>query len=338
MKKINNLFELRAAAAILIVISHIPITAKLIGPSLGGFGVAIFFMLSAFLLCYSTEKSCISFIKKRIIRILPLYYFMTIFTFILVCVKPTFFLTTTPSFSNFIKSLLFIPYVNLNGLVRPILDVGWALFPEVWLYILYAILIKYFYNYRNIIASFVLIVIFITGELFFIKSPIYLQFKMACPAFLLGIVLYYIWYMLNLNNRTYNFVYSSYLYSAICYVIFFISSIIYDIAITKNVGIYSLFLPFFVFLIFLLFEGKNKKSPFMIQISAASYSLYLTHEFVVKGFSRLIYNMEVISLISLLLTVILVIIAITLAFMVEKYINKPLSKKIETLIDQSGRK
>ncbi|CBL21500.1 hypothetical protein [Ruminococcus sp. SR1/5] len=38
----ENLQELRGMAALLIVMSHIPLFKKMIGPSFGGYGVAIF--------------------------------------------------------------------------------------------------------------------------------------------------------------------------------------------------------------------------------------------------------------------------------------------------------
>ena len=69
----ENLQELRGMAALLIVMSHIPLFEKMIGPSFGGYGVAIFFLLSGFLVAYSTQNGNKLFLTKRSIRIIPVY-------------------------------------------------------------------------------------------------------------------------------------------------------------------------------------------------------------------------------------------------------------------------
>ena len=162
----ENLQELRGMAALLIVMSHIPFFEKMIGPSFGGYGVAIFFLLSGFLVAYSTQNGNKLFLTKRFIRIIPVYYLMTALTYILVMIKPSLFNTTTENPIYLVKSLLFIPYVNPNGIVRPILDVAWALLPEVWLYLLYWIVMKVSHKYRNEIVAIILFLIFLLGEIF----------------------------------------------------------------------------------------------------------------------------------------------------------------------------
>ncbi|MBQ9375118.1 MAG: acyltransferase [Ruminococcus sp.] len=51
---------------------------------LGRYGVELFFVVSGYLVCFSllNGKSAIQFYKKRIIRILPLYYFSILVFFI----------------------------------------------------------------------------------------------------------------------------------------------------------------------------------------------------------------------------------------------------------------
>lgn len=93
---------------------------------------------------------------------------MTFLTYILVVIKPSLFNTTTANPIYLIKSLLFVPYVNPNGIVRPILDVAWALLPEVWLYLLYWIIMKVSHKYRNEIALTILCIVFLWENYLFV--------------------------------------------------------------------------------------------------------------------------------------------------------------------------
>ncbi len=73
-------------------------------------GVSLFFCISAFLMMYTTQKGVSShYILKRLIRIVPLYWIMTAFTFAAMQVVPSISTGGTP---EFIKSLFFIPYVR----------------------------------------------------------------------------------------------------------------------------------------------------------------------------------------------------------------------------------
>ena len=53
-------------------------------------GVSLFFCISAFLMMYTTQKGVSShYILKRLIRIVPLYWIMTAFTFVAMQVVPS---------------------------------------------------------------------------------------------------------------------------------------------------------------------------------------------------------------------------------------------------------
>jgi len=81
----NSIQVLRAIAALLVVLEHVRFL------NCGAFGVDIFFCISGFMIMFSTHKSTRHFIKKRFIRILPLYYIMTFGTFLLLILFPSMF-------------------------------------------------------------------------------------------------------------------------------------------------------------------------------------------------------------------------------------------------------
>lgn len=117
----------------------------------GELGVDIFFVISGLVMAVSTigreHKShpAASFIKRRLIRLVPLYWIVTL----LVLAKLTFVrghqqfansqqLVDTP-WQYILASLTFFPYRNSLGFVQPILSVGWTLSFEMFFYLLFAL-------------------------------------------------------------------------------------------------------------------------------------------------------------------------------------------------------
>lgn len=316
----ENLQELRGMAALLIVMSHIPFFEKMIGPSFGGYGVAIFFLLSGFLVAYSTQVANMSFLRKRSIRILPVYYLMTFLTYILVMIKPSLFNTTTANPIYLFKSLLFIPYINPNGIVRPILDVAWALLPEVWLYLLYWIVMKVSHRYRNEIVLTILFFVFLMGELFVSNNPIYNQYRFSCLTFAIGILIYLVWLPKNTVKITGA---KSKRKWVLCSLFFWTTSVAYNCLIQSGYGIISLLLPTSVFVCYLINDSTLYNSKVIMSVGTISYSLYLSHEFVVKGFSRLLFSLDEITIKNFLLSVICIFIALIVGFILNQFFEKP---------------
>lgn len=80
---------------------------------LGRYGVELFFVISGYLVCFSLKnrKSVIQFYKKRIIRIMPLYYFCILYYFL----TETFIFRNIPNDSFNLGWLRYI--FCLNGIV-----------------------------------------------------------------------------------------------------------------------------------------------------------------------------------------------------------------------------
>lgn len=85
-------------------------------------GVSLFFTISGFLQMYTTQKEQKHFLVKRLIRIVPLYWIMTIATFVAMLIMPGIALGEA-NFEEFLKSLFFIPYqrtaMKSADVVRP---------------------------------------------------------------------------------------------------------------------------------------------------------------------------------------------------------------------------
>lgn len=118
-------------------------------------GVSLFFCISAFLMMYTTQKGISShYILKRLIRIVPLYWIMTAFTFAAMQVVPSISTGGTP---EFIKSLFFIPYVRhalkSADVVRPMVGPAWTLFYDVYFTFIFGLCMKISHKFRGILVA-----------------------------------------------------------------------------------------------------------------------------------------------------------------------------------------
>ena len=157
-KRILGLEKIRALSCILVIISH-----TYFANGLGGVGVNYFFVISGFALMASTQYGNVGneFWSKRLVKILPLYYLMTLFTSISIILFPALFNSYEFSIEYLIKTLLFIPYEH-SGIVQPIMGLGWTLNIEMFCYLLFFLCMKMSYRYRGCIfggISFVLMAI-----------------------------------------------------------------------------------------------------------------------------------------------------------------------------------
>ena len=318
---IKKLQELRGLAAILIVVSHIPFFESLIGTSLGGYGVAVFFLLSGFLIMHSTENNVDRFLIKRGIRIIPLYYVMTLFTFGVARIKPGWFNTTVASIPNLIKSLLFIPYVNPNGVVRPILDVTWALFPEVWLTFVFYVSLKISVKYRGLITGSFFLLLLFSG--YFWNNAIFRQYRISFICLPLGMLIYYIWKTLNTKRERINIRLKQNNMNGILFLLFWGIGIAYNYLTINGLNSLGILLTSIVFCCFLFAEGQTESVKWFLLLGDISYSIYLIHEFVVKGFSRIVYSLENVNWISFSLSAFCILMTILAAYFVNTFIEKP---------------
>lgn len=148
---------LRFMAAMLVVVMHITqaISIHISGEGFdhywadGSAGVDIFFVISGFVMALSvsnlgaTRQARVSgawiFIKRRFLRIVPLYWFYTLLKASLLLVLPSLAARSSLEPTHLLASLLFIPAISPWGLVEPTLPVGWTLNFEMLFYAVFAL-------------------------------------------------------------------------------------------------------------------------------------------------------------------------------------------------------
>jgi peptidoglycan/LPS O-acetylase OafA/YrhL len=148
----------RALAAFLVVAGHANYEALSVMKSTGmpysyirypgGTGVEIFFVISGFVIVYASRNlmgragSWKAFILRRIIRIVPLYWFYTTLMLMVALMFPHQLDTARAEFWHLIQSYLFIPHIRpLGDAVRPFMHLGWSLNYEMYFYGIFAVLL-----------------------------------------------------------------------------------------------------------------------------------------------------------------------------------------------------
>ncbi|MFK7903097.1 MAG: acyltransferase family protein [Nitratireductor sp.] len=155
-QKLLSIQLLRALAVLAVMISHIAYELKnlLINSQVsiddklfpGDFGVDLFFVISGFIMIYTTQGyfgekgQAWSFIRRRIIRIVPLYWTVTCLMIVAVMIFPASIRTATSDVWQWFCSFFFIPYAREgDGLIRPVLGIGWSLQYEMFFYAIFAV-------------------------------------------------------------------------------------------------------------------------------------------------------------------------------------------------------
>jgi exopolysaccharide production protein ExoZ len=146
---LSGVQALRALAATAVAVAHTgeEFAGHLALPGLvpdlvyGAAGVDLFFVISGFVMVYASERlfgregAFRTFMARRVIRIVPLYWAMT--TVMLVYVLARGFAASDASPSLAFLSYVFIPYPRPSGGVSPLYALGWTLNYEMMFYLLF---------------------------------------------------------------------------------------------------------------------------------------------------------------------------------------------------------
>jgi peptidoglycan/LPS O-acetylase OafA/YrhL len=149
-RRLASLQALRGIAALAVVVFHLRgVELKYLdGPSvldaIGRYadaGVDLFFVLSGFVMTticagrYTRPGEGVRFLVKRAWRVLPLYWFFTTIVVVLIAAVPSM-VNTSYADQSALASYLLIPHGQL-----PLLTVGWTLVHEAYFYLVFAALL-----------------------------------------------------------------------------------------------------------------------------------------------------------------------------------------------------
>ena len=142
---------LRAMAALMVVAHHASIMlaqrCHLAIPNWinGASGVDIFFVISGFVMAISSAPLAAAahpartFLARRLERVVPMYWLVTTVKVLALALVPALGLNALGGARHVVLSYLFWPNANAEGLLEPVVVVGWTLSFEMGFYLLFAL-------------------------------------------------------------------------------------------------------------------------------------------------------------------------------------------------------
>lgn len=295
-RKIRSIQVLRAFAAIAVVHFH---TEFSFGSwhTIGAFGVDIFFVISGFIMAMICTTGTVHFLRARLTRIVPLYWALTLVAFAFLVRHPRFDPELGRGSAELLQSLFFIPYVRSDGSIFPVLIIGWTLNYEICFYLILALSIavcasiRFTHRAQKWVLPFAMLLLSaltLTMRLLpqntitsFYGNPISLEF-------VAGIFVYGIFTRVSTSKCTQL---RPLLYAiiplSIAAMVWYEGTRFYLPHSTRaGLGVPAFLL--LVSVVLLAKSGLDLNFPILVLLGDASYSLYLTHTFVISLFKHFI--------------------------------------------------
>lgn len=134
----------RALAALMVVLFHMGSTdyaSRFSGHWLGA-GVDIFFVISGFIMYWTTAGRDVTpggFIRRRLLRIVPLYWLVTTVMVALILLVPQVVRSGSFDLPHVVASYLFVPWMHpVLNYPFPVVVPGWTLNYEMFFYVVFA--------------------------------------------------------------------------------------------------------------------------------------------------------------------------------------------------------
>ncbi|MBB4009701.1 acyltransferase family protein [Allorhizobium taibaishanense] len=289
----------------------------------GTMGVDIFFILSGFIISYSTDASrgIGHFLHRRFARVVPLYWLLTLAIILVALIKPNMLNSTVVTVETVVKSFLFIPFPKPNGTLQPLLFLGWTLCYEIFFYCLYALCMLW-RGKADILCPLILVALVTMHEIWPHGSMLWhFYFNPVLIEFALGIALCQIY------RRSAFFQAGS---DAIAVLLVGAACLLYWLV--SNLPVHQVVAPsIFSTLVvsgFLFWRSpKGAIASLLVMLGNASYSLYLIHPYFIQAAIKIFGKMM--GTVALTAAVaVTVALTILLSVLIFRLIEKPLQKVV----------
>lgn len=358
---ITNLQLLRALAALAVVFYHTGYTIG--GAGTEFYGVNVFFCISGFMMTMVTLSGETEFMARRIARIVPAYWLITIVFFVLAksgllnfsymlpllatwsienhaalgdWFVASFMSNADNMWGKLLFSLLFLPYVRDGLLSYPVLGVGWTLNIEMYFYVVFALCIAIHRTSAPIAAS--LIVLGVIAAADAMPGNPYLDFygRTDVIFFAVGVMLYYLYRSFSrFDLAPYRSVIGS--ATAMFSVFYFVWHVVPAIQIAFGYwGRYLHYvMPEIAVLLALMCHAASIRLTWKLPIllGGASYALYLCHVIMLELWRPLAEAGLVPNAADHVdAALFLLIICSAIAVLIHLYIEVPLHRRAKTLL------
>lgn len=254
----------------------------------GAVGVDIFFIISGFVMMISTANvpfhgpergaNAWIFIKRRILRIVPVYWFYTLLKAALILAIPALAVKSVIDPGHLAASLAFIPVMAPWGLIQPVLPVGWTLNFEMLFYMVFALAIALGVP-RLRWCLLVFLCVFVAARFAPDSVPLAFYAQSIIFEFIIGVAFAQV--VLRWGHAPVGHGAAALLLAAGCVFTFGMG---WDPASDRlwPWGIGSAAIVLGTIWLERLLEGKRWTKP-LVHLGDASYSIYLSHTFVVPA-------------------------------------------------------
>ncbi len=293
-REISSIHYMRGIAASFIVFFHILNRKNIYNTSYIDWlnsGVDIFFVISGFVIfsvAINPNMTPREFLRRRFIRVVPLYWFFTSIFILLSLYIPNFNSSSIFHTSQAIKSFLFIPHYHATHSkeIWPLLIAGWSLNYEIFFYIIFAGVLltgkKFLFTKITILfSSFVIMKSFIK-----IENPIFIAYtNPILMEFIAGVLFAKLYYRTILIKKLEKIKYFGILILLISFLLLIIS-IHPSISVLPRVIKWGIPASLIILSCLLSEEYISKfKVIFLRILGNASYSIYLSHPFSIGACS-----------------------------------------------------
>lgn len=338
--QIRSVQALRAIAALFVVYFHSTVlwhdkfAANVVPWENGNAGVDLFFVISGFIMVLSSRRlvggphGWSQFIVLRLVRIVPMYWLVTAAKLAAAISVPALALHTHPTAWNSTASFLFIPARDAVGEIRPPLAIGWTLSFEMLFYLVFASALFFRVGLLRVVgpamAALAVLSLFRTPDwppITTLASPIVLEFVFGLligQAFLGG----------SLRRSSSPWVIAIGTAGLLCLAFVPADGVWYRATIWGLAAAATLtggvvgerwldrFLP-----------------RFLVSIGEASYSLYLTHGFVLPVVGVVLARSGLSgNLLGVVLIVSCIVLSTLVALVVYRFVEAPITAKLRHLV------
>jgi exopolysaccharide production protein ExoZ len=300
-------------------------------------GVDMFFVVSGFVMVYSTgggtRTSASKFIKNRFIRIVPLYYLLTLVLICILLVLPSLAKSVKLDFWHALFSFLFIAWPSpVGGILSPIIVQGWTLNLELLFYAFFSLGIKFGSRSQAriltiaalplVVFSSINLMFDLDGIINFYTNPILLEFVYG----MLIAVMFKKWESPNASRI--------YLLSVPTIALMLLLPAEDPQFRFLNYGIPSAFL-----VVFLTFRAVPTSKVLHV-LGDMSYSLYLIHFFTNSAFAQIWRKFIHIPMNAAGITIFLVmgtLAGLAAAYLCWRFVEKPLTRATRQLLNGQAK-
>lgn len=279
---------LRGLASASVLFDHVQVEVHQKCPSFTpierpwGMGVDVFFVISGLIMVvssrslYGTAGAPATFMARRLVRIVPIYWLYTTLALLAVFLVPSSIETMRWDPINVVGSYLFFPTYRWDGKINPLLSLGWTLNYEMFFYFLFAGTVWLRSKFATLALLTLLVALALLGvfvhsgpaPLVFWTRPIILEFGF-------GVILGWLW--LNVKQRPSLWFLVAALSAA------FVSYLALDTLNASRALSWGVPAAFIVAGFIWGFPDQNavRMKPLADWLGESSYSLYLSHPFSV---------------------------------------------------------